>query len=132
VYAFFVRPSAMLRSVQVPSVRGQLTVVSIRRSMSVNLRGFLAGWRSASFQGGRPSIPFGAVQSSGRAAMGARPADHSRGAESEMAVPRVRGINPSRLTCWNEPDSDGLCHDGALVSDDVHVLATVVNKRHPC
>jgi hypothetical protein len=48
-----------------------------------------------------------------------------------MAVPRVRGINPSRLTCWNEPDSDNLCHDGALVSDDVHVLATVVNKRHP-
>ena len=55
-----------------------------------------------------------------------------RSSSSEMAVPRVRGINPSRLTCWNEPDGDGLCHDGALVSDDVHVLATVVNKRHPC
>src|ERR1700739_4847216 len=55
-----------------------------------------------------------------------------RWCSSEMAVPRVRRINPSRLTCWNEPDSDGLCHDGALVSDDVHVLATVVNKRHPC
>jgi hypothetical protein len=49
-----------------------------------------------------------------------------------MAVPRVRRINPSRLTGWNEPDSDGLCHDSALVSDDVDVLATVVNKRHPC
>jgi hypothetical protein len=50
---------------------------------------------------------------------------------SEMAVSRIRGINPSRLTRWNEPDSDGLCHDGALVSNDVHVLATVINKRHP-
>jgi hypothetical protein len=51
---------------------------------------------------------------------------------SEVAVSRVRGVNPTRLTCWNEPDSDGLCHDGAFVSDDVHVFATVVNKRHPC
>ena len=96
-----------------------------------------AGWRSDSFRlADHPFTSWG-VASPGRAAMGARPAGRLvrcriRSSSSEMAVPRVRGINSTRLTCWNEPDSDGLCHDGALVSDDVHVLATVVNKRHPC
>ena len=50
---------------------------------------------------------------------------------SEMAVPRVWGVNPTRLTCWNEPDGDDLCLDSAFVSDNVHVDTTVVNKRHP-
>jgi hypothetical protein len=45
-----------------------------------------------------------------------------------MAVPRVCSINSSRLACRNEPDSDGLCHDGTFVSDDVYVFATVVNE----
>ena len=50
---------------------------------------------------------------------------------SERAVPRGWSVNPTRLTCRNEPDSDDLCRDGALVSDNVHVGATFVNKRHP-
>ena len=48
-----------------------------------------------------------------------------------MAVPRVWGVNPTRLTRWNEPDGDDLCLDSAFVSDNVHVDTTVVNKRHP-
>src|SRR5262249_39628520 len=57
----------------------------------------------------------------------ARPGDHSRGVEirpssSEGAVPRSRSVNPTRLTCRNEPDSDDLCRDGAFISDDVHVV----------
>ena len=50
---------------------------------------------------------------------------------SEGAVPRSWSVNPTRLTCRNEPDSDDLCRDGAFISDDVHVVATGVNKRHP-
>ena len=54
-----------------------------------------------------------------------------RQSSSEGAVPRSRSVNPTRLTCRNEPDSDDLCRDSALVSDNVHVGATFVNKRHP-
>src|SRR6184192_3217341 len=50
---------------------------------------------------------------------------------SEGAVPRSWSVNPTRLTCRNEPDSDDLCRDGAFISDDVHVVATSVNKRPP-
>src|SRR5437763_9224647 len=49
---------------------------------------------------------------------------------SEGAVPRSRSVNPTRLTCRNEPDNDDLCWDSAFISDDVHVVATGVNKRH--
>src|SRR5438477_13134728 len=49
----------------------------------------------------------------------------------EMAVPRVWSVNPARLTRRNEPDSNELCLDSAFVSDDVHVIAAQVNKRHP-
>jgi hypothetical protein len=54
-----------------------------------------------------------------------------RSSLSEGTVPRSRGVNPTRLTCRNEPDSDYLCRDGAFISDDVDVVATGVNKRHP-
>jgi hypothetical protein len=50
---------------------------------------------------------------------------------SEMAVPRVWSVNPTRLTCRNEPDSDDLRLDVAFVSDDVHVATTTIDKRHP-
>jgi hypothetical protein len=51
---------------------------------------------------------------------------------SERGVPRGWSVNPTRLTCRNEPDGDDLCLDCAFVSDDVHVATTGVNKRHPC
>ena len=114
----------------------RVLLYSERWRFFTNLRGnFLSGGAPIA-SAGRPYIHIEGCASSGRAATGARPADHMSGcrirsSKSEMAVPRVGGINPSRLTCWNEPDSDGLCHDGALVSNDVHVLATVINKRHP-
>ena len=47
-----------------------------------------------------------------------------------MAVPRVGSVNPTRLTCRNQPDGDDLCLDSAFVSDNVHVDTTLVNKRH--
>src|SRR5206468_3601097 len=49
----------------------------------------------------------------------------------EVAVPRVCNVDATRLTCRNEPDGDDLCRDIAFVSDDVHVVTTGVNKRHP-
>src|SRR6202521_4443664 len=48
----------------------------------------------------------------------------------ERAIPRVCGVNPTRLTCRNEPEGDDLCLDSAFVSDDMHVATTVINKRH--
>ena len=51
---------------------------------------------------------------------------------SEMAVPRIWSVNPTRLTCRNELHSDGLCLDGAFVSDNVHVGTTGIDKPHPC
>src|ERR1035441_8005935 len=50
---------------------------------------------------------------------------------SEGAVPRIWGVNPTRLTCWNEPESNDLCHDIAFVSDDVYVASTTIDKCHP-
>jgi hypothetical protein len=47
----------------------------------------------------------------------------------ERTVPRVWGINSTRLTCRNEAYSYNLCLDSAFVSDDVHVGATFINKR---
>src|ERR1039458_1888851 len=54
-----------------------------------------------------------------------------RPSSSEGAVPRIWGVNPTRLTCWNEPESNDLCLDIAFVSDDVYVATTKIDKRHP-
>ena len=50
---------------------------------------------------------------------------------SEMAVPRVGSVNPTRLTCRNEPESNDLCLDVTFVSDDVYVATTTIDKCHP-
>jgi hypothetical protein len=49
-----------------------------------------------------------------------------------VAVSWVCNLNPTRLTCRNELDSDGLCFDGAFVPEYVHVAATAIDKSHPC
>jgi hypothetical protein len=51
---------------------------------------------------------------------------------SEMAVPRVCSVNPSRRVCRNELDSNGGCLDGAFVPDDVDMVTTGIDKTHPC
>ena len=48
----------------------------------------------------------------------------------KMAVSRIWGVNPSGLTCWNETEDDDLSRVIGLVSDDVNVVAALVNKRH--
>jgi hypothetical protein len=48
----------------------------------------------------------------------------------EMTVPRIVGVDPAWLTSRNQLDGDGLCHAGSLVSDDVHVVATRIDKSH--
>jgi hypothetical protein len=63
----------------------------------------------------------------------ARPGVPRNGVESvssssEMAVARVGSVNPTRLTCRNEPDGDDLCLDSAFVSDDVCVATTKIDK----
>src|SRR5215831_10313559 len=50
---------------------------------------------------------------------------------SERAVPRGCRVNPAGLVGWNELDSHGACRDRAFVADEVHVLATRINKPHP-
>src|SRR5271155_4084163 len=51
---------------------------------------------------------------------------------SEVTVPRVCNVNPTRRICRNELDSDGFCLDGTFVPEDVHVIATRIYKRHSC
>ena len=51
---------------------------------------------------------------------------------SEVAVSRVWRVNPTRLACRKELDCDGLRQvGGAFVSNNVHVVATGIDKRHP-
>jgi len=50
---------------------------------------------------------------------------------SERAVPRVFSVNPTRLTCRNELDSDGACLECAFVAEDVHVGTTGIDKPRP-
>src|SRR6266478_2385832 len=50
---------------------------------------------------------------------------------SEVTVPRVWSINPTRRPCRNELDGDGACHDGAFVPEEVHMVTTWIDKPHP-
>src|SRR5271169_2241750 len=50
---------------------------------------------------------------------------------SERAVPRIVFVNPTRLACWNEPESNDLCLDVAFVSDVVYVATPTIDKCHP-
>ena len=52
----------------------------------------------------------------------------SRPSWLERAVPGGWGVNPTRLTCWNEPERNDLCLDVAFVSDDVYVDTTMIDK----
>jgi len=54
-----------------------------------------------------------------------------RPSSSEGAVPRIWFVNPTRLACWNEPESNDLCCDVAFVSDVVYVATTTIHKCHP-
>lgn len=48
----------------------------------------------------------------------------------EVAVSRVVNVNPTYLICRDKLDGGGLRHDGALISDDMYVVATGIDKCH--
>jgi hypothetical protein len=50
---------------------------------------------------------------------------------SERTVPWVINVNPARLTCGNELDSDGLCHHVAFIAKDVYVVPAGIDEPHP-
>jgi len=49
---------------------------------------------------------------------------------SERTVSWIVFVNPTRLACWNEPESNDICLNGAFVSDDVYVRTTLIDKGH--
>src|SRR5688572_1389108 len=51
---------------------------------------------------------------------------------SERAVPRVRGVNPTRRICGDELDDHRAClHNGVFVPDVVHMVTTGIDEAHP-
>jgi hypothetical protein len=42
-----------------------------------------------------------------------------------------QGIDSSRRTCGNELNCDGCRRFGAFVANNVHVVATGIDERHP-
>jgi len=59
--------------------------------------------------------------------------DFSMGlSSSEVAVPRVNDFNPARGIRGNNLDSDSSRLNIALVSEDVYVIASWVDKPHSC
>ena len=50
---------------------------------------------------------------------------------SEVAISRICNVNPAHGICGNELDGNGFCLNGPFVPEDVHVVATGVEKRHP-
>ena len=54
-----------------------------------------------------------------------------RSSMSEVAVPGICNVNPTRRICGNELNGDGLCLDIAFVPEDVYVVTTGIDKSHP-
>src|SRR5580704_17305669 len=50
----------------------------------------------------------------------------------EVAIAGVCNFNPTCRTCWNHLDGDGLCFDGAFVTNDMHMISAIIDKPHPC
>ncbi len=48
-----------------------------------------------------------------------------------MAVPRVRNVNPTRLTCRKDLNGDARRYDVAFVPDDMRMVTTGIDKSHP-